>query len=129
MEIVGQVFRFGIVGLMTNLILYIGYLLLTKIGLRPTLAMSLTYAVGVLASFAANRNWTFSHQGGKFPAFNKFLLVYALGYLLNFSALYYFVGHLHLPHEWVQAIVIVFLACTFFCLQRFWIFRKESIST
>ena len=58
-----QVIRFGVVGFASNLVLYLVYLGLTKIGLRHKFAMSILYVVGVLQTFVFNNKWTFRHYG------------------------------------------------------------------
>jgi putative flippase GtrA len=44
------------------------------------------YGIAVLFSFAANRSWTFRHEGNALGAFARFLLVLAAAYLSNLAA-------------------------------------------
>ena len=63
MDIHSQFFRYAIVGLISNVILYLAYLLLTGLGLGHKTAMTLLYAVGILQSFLLNRQWTLGLHG------------------------------------------------------------------
>jgi hypothetical protein len=49
-------------------------------------------------------------------------IAYGSGYALNYTALAVIVGHLHLAHQYVQEVMIIFLAEYFYVLQRVWAF-------
>ena len=121
-----QLLRYALVGLGSNVILYLAYLLLTGFGLGYKTAMTLLYGVGVLQTFLFNRQWTFGHQGHIHSAFVRYIIVYLLGYLLNFSALYIFVDVLGLLHQLVQGVMIILVAVILFILQRFWVFNDRQ---
>ena len=128
-ELIHQFAKFGLVGVLTNLSLYIGYVCLNFIGLQPIAAMSITYAIGVLLSFWGNRIWTFSYRGLSSLAFKRFAISYGFGYMLNLGALFLFVEVYGLPHHWVQACMIFLLAILLFSLQKFWVFKERGISS
>ena len=54
--------RYAIVGVGSNLTLYVLFLGLVWIGLAPVLVSGLCYVLGVLISYLLNRFWTFSSQ-------------------------------------------------------------------
>ncbi|MDW7774305.1 MAG: GtrA family protein [Desulfobulbaceae bacterium] len=120
-----QLIRFAIVGLCSNGILYLAYIGLTMLSMGPKTAMSLLYITGVLQTFLFNRRWTFNHLGAARPALIRYLLSYLSGYIINFVALLLFVDIVDLPHQAVQAAMIIFLAFYLFALQKFWVFRKK----
>lgn len=117
-----QFMRYGIVGVASNGLLYLGYLGLTWLGVGHKLAMTVLYCVGVMQTFVFNRSWTFRHDGHTGQAFRRYVIAYLLGYGLNFFALLLFVDHLGWPHQVVQGGMILVLACFLFVLQRFWVF-------
>ena len=82
-----QLLRYVMVGVGSNVILYLAYLLLTGLGLGHKTAMTLSYGVGILQTFLLNRSWTFRHQGHIRSAFARYIVIYMLGYLVNFSGL------------------------------------------
>lgn len=120
--------RYAIVGLASNLIGYLLYLVLTSVGLGPKLAMSVLYAVGVLQTFVFNKNWSFGFNGAATPALVRYAAIYALGYVINFVILLWLVDKSGLPHQWVMAGLVVFMAVFFFAGQKFWVFRQPGSS-
>ena len=121
----GQFLRYALVGLASNLILYLAYLGLTALALGPKTAMSLLYALGVAQTFLFNRKWSFRHAGGLHGAFARYVAAYAFGYLLNLAALWLAVDRLSLPHEIVQGVMILSLAILLFLLQKYWVFPVQ----
>ena len=117
-----QFIKYAIVGLISNGLLYFVYLLITAYGLGHKTAMTLLYVLGVLQTFIFNKKWTFANHGAISTSFFRYCLSYALGYLVNLLALYYFVDNLSFPHEIVQGIMILFNAVMLFLLQKFWVF-------
>ena len=124
MVIQKQLFRFAIVGLASNLLLYLTYLLITALGMGHKTAMTILYATGVCLTFLFNRNWTFAHSGHVPTAFVGYIVLYAFGYLVNFFALLFFVDTLGYDHRWVQGVMILALAVFFFLAQKLLVFRK-----
>lgn len=121
-----QSLRFIAIGLASNIVLYLIYLLLTKIGVDYKIAMTLLYCIGVAQTFFLQKRFTFSHQGLLHYSFVKYLSAYGLGYLINFSALLFFVDYLALPHELVQGLMILIIAMLMFLLLKLWVFRPAS---
>ncbi len=126
MNIRHQFAKYAVVGVVSNSVLYLLYLLLTWAGMGHKTAMTLLYAVGVLLTFLFNRKWSFRHDGAASPAMLRYFAVYGFGYALNFFVLLVLVDHLRLPHEIVQGVMIFALAVMLFLLQRYWVFRPET---
>lgn len=126
MSIHWQLLRYTVVGLGSNVALYAGYLLATSLGMGHKTAMTLLYATGILVTFLFNRNWTFRDRGNKPGAFIRYIVIYGLGYLVNFAGLYLFVDKIGYPHQIVQGILILFVAMLLFLLQRYWVFNSQQ---
>ena len=95
---------FAIVGIMSNLLLYLAYLLITALGMGHKTAMSVLYITGVCLTFAFNRNWTFGHDGHVPRAFIAYVSLYALGYVINWVVLYLLVDRMGYDHRVVQGV-------------------------
>lgn len=121
-----QFSKYALIGLGSNLVLYATYLLLTKLGVEHKLAMTLLYWTGVLQTFIFNRNWTFGHRGAMGRPFVRYVLVYLVGYVVNFLALLIFVDHLGYPHQIVQGIMIAVVTVIVFLLQKYWVFLAHG---
>ena len=122
----GQFLRFALVGLASNALLYLGYLILTGGGVGHKSAMTLLYALGVAQTFLFNRNWSFRHPGSVQCAFARYVACYAVGYLLNLFVLYLAVDRFGLPHQIIQGIMIVTLAVMLFLVQKYWVFPASA---
>ena len=119
-----QFTRYLIVGLVSNAILYLGYLGLTSFGMGHKLAMTALYVLGVWQTFFFNRSWSFQDTGSIQGVFVKYAAVYGMGYVINWSLLWLFVDELGLPHQVVQGILIFVVAVFIFSSLRFWVFIR-----
>lgn len=121
-----QLLRYALVGLASNALLYLLYLLAVHLGLDPKLAMTLLYLWGVLQSFVFNKRWTFGHGGHAGPVLLRYLCACGLGYALNLLVLYLWVDRWGHDHQWVQGVMVLLLAALLFVLQKFWVFRERG---
>jgi putative flippase GtrA len=74
-----RLFRYGIVGLATNVSLYVVFLFFLRLDLLPAIAVGLCYGLGVAMSYLLNRRWTFSSTASHRQDLLKFLLAYGIG--------------------------------------------------
>lgn len=118
--------RFAVVGVGSNLSLYLLYLLVTWLGIGHKTAMTGLYLVGMVQTFMLNRVWTFDYKGKIGGAMRRFIVAYALGYMVNFGMLRLFVDAMSLPHQAVQALAIFVVAVMMFMLQRRWVFSTAG---
>ena len=123
-----QLFRYGLVGVITNLALYGGYLLITYLGVEPKKTMTLLYVVGAMIGFVGHRNWTFTHQGALLGAGTRYFIAHIFGYLINFLILLIFVDKLGYVHQWVQAAAIIVVAGFLFVTFKYFVFPKDDLS-
>jgi putative flippase GtrA len=120
-----QIIRYGVVGLASNLIIYMAYLLMTRLGVGPKLAMSITYLSGALIGYFGNRQWAFAHRGNAWRAAMRYALAHSMGYLLNFLILLLLVDHLGYAQQWVQALAIIIVAGFLFIVFKFFVFGEK----
>lgn len=119
-----QFFKFAVVGLSSNLLLYLAYLLFTGLGAGPKTTMSVLYLIGVGVTFVFNRTWTFGHAGHMPKAVIGYIALYATGFGVNFYTLYIMVDLLGYDHRAIQGVMIFILAAFFFLAQKFLVFRN-----
>lgn len=124
-----QSFRYVLVGVISNLVLYIAYLGLTALSMAPKSAMSLLYVVGVVQSFVFNKRWTFGYAGSIRKVLPRYAVAYGGSYLLNLALLAILVDYFRWPHQIVQAGAMGLNALILFLLQRHWVFPKNSDNT
>lgn len=121
-----QFFRYGLVGIISNLTVYCLYLLITHLGLPSKIAMTCTYVVGAFIGFFGNKNLTFSYTGKSVSATIRYVMAQLSGYLLNLIALFIFVDRLGYSHQWVQAVVIIAVAGFLFLAHKHYVFRNDT---
>ena len=121
-----QGLRYAIVGVVSNVALYLLYLVFAGLGVGHKTAMSFLYVVGVLQSFYFNKRWSFSHEGTASLALVRYLATYAFFYLLNLASLSLFVDRLGLAHTWVQGLTMLAIVVPLFLVQKYWIFPQVS---
>lgn len=122
-----QLSRYAVVGLASNGVGYLLYLLATWLGAGPKTAMTGLYILGVLQTFVFNKKWSFRFAGAAAPALVRYTMVYVLGYVINFFTLMLLVDQAGLSHQWVMAGLVLFMAVFFFVGQKFWVFRQTPI--
>ena len=123
-----QLYRYGLVGIASNLAGYIIYLLITYLGGTPKITMSLLYGVGAVVGFWGNRKLTFAHKGSLLGAGVRYIIAHCIGYLINLAILIMMVDKLGFAHQWVQAIAIFVVAAFLFLAFKFFVFRESHIS-
>lgn len=117
----GQLVRFGVVGVAVNLVLYAVYLALASAHMGPKAAMSVIYVAGVGLGYGLHRRWSFRRRDARRRDVLPYLAVNFAGYGLNLGALALFVDGLGLPHQAVQAMVVLVVAALVFVLQKYWV--------
>lgn len=122
-----QLIRYGLVGVMSNTVTYLSYLLLTYLGVEPKAAMTLVYIIGASIGFVGNRKWTFSHRGDFGSAAQRYVAAHASGYLLNLLILLTFVDRLGYAHHWVQGVAMVVVAGFLFVVSKYFVFSRKAI--
>jgi putative flippase GtrA len=122
----GQLVRFAVVGLASNVSLYLAYLLITALGVGHKTAMTVMYATGVCMTFMFNRRWTFAHRGRWVDAFAKYGAIYVAGYVANWAGLFLFVDKLALDHRIVQGCLVILVALLMFIAQKHIAFGGEN---
>jgi putative flippase GtrA len=120
-----QLFSYALIGILTNALGYSIYLFLTHLWGAPKITMTALYVVGVSAAFFANRRYTFRHDGGIGVTGIRYLLLQAVGYLLNLTLLLVFVDWLGVAHQITQAIAIVVVAIFLFVMSRVFVFSQS----
>lgn len=119
----GQFFRYALVGLLSNLMLYLCYILLTSLKVDYRMSMTAIYVIGTLSTYFFNKKWTFQHSGKVKKTLIKYSVTYVIGYVFNFTLLWFSVEKLGVIHEISQAILIFLTALLIFILQKKWVFK------
>lgn len=125
-----QAIRFSIVGLISNLSLYVIFLILVDGGFDSKIVVTLLYIAGLSVTFIFNKRWSFSHRGRVKQSVKRYLTLYGALYLTNMLVLWVSVDFLSQPHAVVQAFVVATFIPIVFFAQRYWVFpiAKQLVS-
>ncbi len=121
-----QIFRYGVIGVASNLMGYSVYFLITYLGGTPKLTMSLLYVIVAIISFFGNHKLTFSYKGSLLGSGARYVITHCFGFLINFTILVIMVDILGYPHQWIQAGAILVVAIFLFIALKFFVFRCDS---
>ena len=122
-----QATRFAIVGILNTAVgLAVIFGSMALLGLGDFAANAVGYGVGLIVSFVGNRRWAFRHVGPWGPALLRFLLVFAVAYLLNLLTLMYVRDVLHVNSYLAQTAGIVAYTASFFVGSRSLVFRHPT---
>ncbi len=122
-----QLFRYGVVGVLNNLLGYGIYLLVTFFWLEPMVAISLLYPVGAITAYFGHSKYAFSYQGRHTHALVRYIIAHLIGYGVNFLMLYLLWEKLKFPHQAVQVAAIIVVAGVLFLLLRYFVFPHSRI--
>ena len=118
-----EAFRFGLVGLKSNAIYYLLYVLLTFVGVVPNVAVTVVYTFGIFYAYWFNREWVFKIRSQSRFALARYVAVYVAAwatnlYLLNLATIRFGMGHYI-----AQAGLIVLISGLVFLSLKVFVFR------
>ena len=123
-ETLGQLVRFGIVGLSLAALYSAIYWYLATYVMPPVLAVAIAFAVAVSIGFVLHSRWSFRGHGKSEDRRMKikFFIVQGSGFVLNEIFTWVLTGPMHGPTWWplVPAILVTPLAS--FLFNRQWVF-------
>ena len=124
-----QLFRYGLVGVVSNAVAFAAYLAITFLGVSPEASMTIVYVIGATVGFLGNRTLTFAHQGSVMGAGIRYVIAHSVGYALNLSILIVMVGRLGYAHQLVQAFAILVVAAFLFLAFKFFVFTNNEVAS
>lgn len=118
----GQVFRYGVVGVLNNLLGYFIYLVVTWLWLDPKVAVALMYPIGAVTAYFGHARYAFAFKGRTSHGLARYALAHLMGYGVNIGMLFLFSDRFGYPHQLVQAAAIIVVAGILFLLFRYFVF-------
>jgi len=118
-----QIFRYALVGLTATITTYVTLIAGVEIfGTDAVTASVVGYALGVLVNYWLNYNYTFASSKKHVFVLPRFLLVTAIGMLINASIMYAGVHWIQLNYLLAQLIAVLIVMTWSFSANRFWAF-------
>jgi putative flippase GtrA len=122
----GQILRFGVVGVLNTLLSLALYTLMVHAGVHYLAASALAFAAGVVTGYVLNRAWTFGATSGHLESGPRYLVVALAGLGADVLLLWLLVGDAKVPKVEGQAIATLIVALGSFVAQRHWTFRDRA---
>lgn len=123
--VLGQMIRFGAVGLFSTFVYAAVYWPLAQFVMAPMLAVPIAFGVAVLIGYPLHSRWSFKGHGKdeRSPRTQaQFVLVQSLGFLLNLGFTWYLTKHLGGPAWWPLVPAVLVTPPVTFGLNRWWVF-------
>ena len=117
-----EILRFGIVGVTSNVVLFLLYLFVTNAGVDPKLVVTALYLLGLVWTFCINKRWSFSHRSEWGRSGLRYFSLYGGLYFANVLTLLVLVDFFQIPHAMVQIGVFIASIPIVFLMQRYWVF-------
>lgn len=123
--LLGQMIRYGVVGVTNNYSGYLIYLLVTWLWLDPKVAVTLMYPIGAATAYFGHARYSFAYSGRTSHSIVRYSIAHLIGYGANIGILYLFSDWLGYPHQLVQAVAIVAVASILYLLFRYFVFPNR----
>lgn len=121
----GQLLRYGVIGVLNNLLGYLIYLVVTWLWLDPKVAVTLMYPIGTATAYFGHSRYSFVYSGCTSHGIARYFIAHLIGYGANIGMLYLFSDRLGYPHQLVQAVAIVAVASILYLLFRYFVFPNQ----
>lgn len=122
-KLVNQVLRFGLIGVITNIIGYSLFVLCTLyLKFSPYLVISFLYPLSITATYILNKDYTFKQEKTLKKQKIIFITLYLSAYLLNILILYIAKTLLLVPAYLAQGVAIIVLGIYLFLMQKKYVY-------
>jgi putative flippase GtrA len=121
-----QITRYGVVGVLHNLLGYLIYLLVTWLWLDPKIVVTLMYPIGAVTAYFGHARYSFSYSGPTLHGIVRYVVAHLICYGVNIGMLCLFSDLWGYSHQLVQAVAFVAVAAILFFLFRYFVFPLSS---
>ena len=125
MEVLSQLWKFGLIGVSNNICFYVFYLVMTSFGISPLASMTVCFFLAVSFSWVFNGIYTFRVALSQ-ASRDKILIAYGVAYLVHFCCLWLLTQVYKLPHQLAQGAIMIFIALVMFLVQKKWVFADNG---
>lgn len=123
-ELIRELFFFGAIGLVVNIVGYAVFLFCVSTGMSPQAAFVVGYVIGLSISYLLNRTLTFRSTVRLSYAGPRFIILNLVGLVFCLVALTLLIDLFMIPSWLSQLVVTVVYAIGSFLVQRVFVFIK-----
>ena len=124
-----QFAKFCLVGVINNLVYYICYILLIKVGLHYTLANIIGFTISVFNAFFWNNRYVFVSEGGRvwWKTFLKtYISYFSTGIVLSNILLVLWIEICNIPETIAPLIDVILTVPVNYFINKYWAFKQEK---
>ncbi len=122
-----QFFKFGVVGVINTLITALVIWILLKVfHFSDYFSNIVGYIAGLINSFIWNRKWTFAGNHKIKDTVFKFIITFAISYLLQLGNLYLLLNYTNIDAYFCQLLSVVVYTIANFVLNKFYTFKSNT---
>jgi putative flippase GtrA len=122
-----QLAKYIVVGVANTLLGYaIIFACMYLLGLGPAISNVIGYALGLAISYLMHRHFTFNSTQRRDTEVLRFVVVFAVAYLLNLGALMLLIHHFMVSKDVAQIAAGVVYVGASFVMQKLWVFRQRA---
>ncbi len=122
---IGELVRFGVVGVAAMATHWSIVALVVPLGITPLLANVIAFCIAFNVSFFGHHHWTFTSDDSQKNTLKRFLGVALLGFLINEAMYSLLLTFTALDYRIALFIVLASVAVLTYLLSRFWAFRRS----
>ncbi len=120
--------RYLVAGVINTLVGYVVFLFALRVlGASPGVANAACYAIALSVAFLLNKHYVFATKSSASTELWRFLVSFALAFLLNQLVLAMGVGWLRIPAEISQIIAMSVYTVVFYLLNKWFVFSGKEI--
>jgi len=122
-QTLGELGRFVLIGVKSNIIYFVIYVSLTLLGVDHRIALTVVYVFGILYMFVFNKHFVFKKKdGANLPQFGRHILVYSGIWVVNIAVLQVLAIHFRISPYIVQLLFMAIMAVAIFIFSKYFIF-------
>jgi putative flippase GtrA len=127
----GEIVRFVLVGVKSNMLYVVLYVGLTSLGLDHRISLTIVYLFGILYMFVFNKYYVFKQKdGAHFPQFFRYVLTYAGIWAMNIAIIQVLNVHFRVDPYLVQTLFVAVMIVVVFVFNKYFIFgRNRNVAT
>lgn len=125
-QLANQLFRYWVVGMASNGLAYVIYLLITGLGVAPEATAAGLYLVGASSSYLGNYKWTFASKASHACALSKFAATHILGFSVQLVLISYLYRRAGLSHQLAQLVTVGCVAILLFLCFKYYVYPQRN---
>ncbi|MFI3167545.1 MAG: GtrA family protein [Bacillota bacterium] len=125
-----EIVKYGIFGVLTTLVNYICYIILTRgFSMHELWGTGIAFILSIIFAYFTNRKWVFESQTvgkEKIAEFFKFVIARISGLFLDLGIMWLFVTHLGYNDLIIKILSNIFIILLNFVISKVFVFKKKA---